>query len=61
MTHLLKSAVKFDLNKKNRPSMNYEWIGKTIKKIQSKKIEKKTYPADSRKKAAVDCNKHDWD
>ena len=40
--------------------MDYEWIGKTFKKNPTQK-KSKTYPADCRKIAAVDSNKHDWD
>ena len=41
--------------------MGYEWIQKTILKKSEQKNKKKnrTYPADCRKIAAVDSNKHD--
>ena len=51
-------------------SKDFHWLNKKLglERIMSelgnpfpKKSDKKTYPADCRKIAAVDSNKHDWD
>ena len=46
---------------KRTTNREHEALEKTRSQTHLRKINKQTYPADCRKIAAVDSNKHDWD
>ena len=46
---------------RTKQTKNTNYYSFIVKKLIKNSLTKKTYPADCRKIAAVDSNKHDWD